>query len=134
MLAPNKRDSKGVPSHCCAWVCWGRKDDPHLVLKLGSYIFPILGTNILGNLLLRDPHLVRCGCSSKIKNVALEVLTGANFCCLYSATGVGVTSAAARSPAGMAAASPAAASSPTTHCEELKIDTLQENDVGVTPR
>jgi hypothetical protein len=77
-----------------------------------------LGTNILGNLLLWDSHLVRCGRSSEVEHVALEVLTEANFCCLYSAAGVGVTSAAAWSPASAAATSTAASSSPTTHCEE----------------
>jgi hypothetical protein len=122
-----------MSSHRCAWVRWGRKDDPRLVLKLVCYIFPILDTDILGNLFLRDPHLVRCGCSSEVKHIALKVLTEANFCRLYSAAGVGITSAAARSPASTAAASPAAPSSPTTHCEELKKDSLLENNVGVMP-
>ncbi len=122
-----------MTSHRRAWVRWGRQDDPCLVLKLVRYIFPILGTNILGNLLLCDLHLVSCGCSSKVKHVALEVLTEANLCPLYSAASVGITSAAARSPAGTAAESPAAPSSLTTHHEELKIDILLENNVGVTP-
>jgi hypothetical protein len=107
-----------MSSHRCAWVHWGRQDNPCLVLKLVCYIFPILGTNILGNLLLRDSHLVRCGRSSKVKHVALKVLTEADFRCLYSAANVGVTSAAAWSPAGAAAASTAASSSPTTQYEE----------------
>ncbi len=103
------------------------------MLKLIRYIFPILGINKLGNLLLQDLHLVHCGRSSKVEQVALEVLTEANFHCLYSAAGVGVTSAATWSPAGTAAASTAASSSPTTHREEKK-DGLLENNVGVTPR
>jgi hypothetical protein len=78
----------------------------------------ILGTNILGNLLLQDLHLIRCGRNSEVKHVALKVLKEADFHCLYSAAGVGITSAAAWSPAGAAAASTAASSSPTTHCEE----------------
>ncbi len=118
LLAPNKRNPKGVSSHRRAWVRWGRQDNPCLVLKLVCYIFPILGTNILGNLLLQDLHFVRCRRSSEVQHVALEVLTEANFCRLYSAAGVDVTSAAAWSPAGMAAVTTTASSSPTTYCEE----------------
>ncbi len=79
LLAPNKHNPKGVLSSCRAWVRWGRQDNPHLVLKLVRYIFPILGTNILGNLLLQDSNMVRCGHSSEVKHIALEVLTEANF-------------------------------------------------------
>jgi hypothetical protein len=118
LLAPTKRNPKGVLSHHRAWVCWGRQDNPCLVLKLVRYIFPILGTNILGNLLLQDSHLVCCGRSSKVEHIAIKVFTEANLHHLYSAPGVGITSAAAWSPAGMAATSTAASSSPTTHCEE----------------
>jgi hypothetical protein len=118
LLDPNKRDPKGMSSHHRVWVYWGRQDNPCLVLKLVCYIFPILGTNILGNLLLQDLHSVRCGRSSEVEHVALEVLTEANFCRLYSAVGVGVTSAAAWSSASVATTSTVASSSPTTHREE----------------
>jgi hypothetical protein len=63
-------------------------------------------------------HSVCCRRSSIVEHVALEVLTEANFCRLCSAAGVGVTSAAAWSPASVAAASTADSSSLTTHCEE----------------
>ncbi len=122
-----------MSSHRRVWVRWGRQDNPCLVLKLVCYIFPILGTNILGNLLLQDSHLVCCERSSEVEHVTLEVLTEADFCRLYSAANVGVTSTAAWSLAGAAPTFTAASSSPTTHCEEYK-DGLLENNDGVTPR
>jgi hypothetical protein len=75
--------------------------------------------------------LVRCGHSSKVEHIALEVLTEADLCCPYSAAGAGVNSAATWSPAGAAAMFTAASSSPTTHREECPDGVCPDNHTGL---
>ena len=96
-----------------------RNYDSCFVLEFVGDILPVLCPALLGNLFVRDSHLICRQGSPKVEDVAFEILAQSDLSNLGLTTAVGTTPTAARPSEGAAAACTASSSSPTRHREEF---------------